>query len=221
MVRRRKETIEKRIVHGSVAIWQGPNAEPGKSHRWTVYLRSADDPAEDLSPVVSRVEFLLHETFESPVRQVIEPPFEVTEYGWGEFEVVLRVHFADSTERSVDLYHPLRLFPPPGMEQSEQPVVSEHVDVLMFVEPTEKMYRALMEHAASGPRAMARPSVVAPHMGGELREVEEEDRKRVMEARAQVRQQMAELQKRYEQAVQAEEMLRSRLLARSKPGGTA
>ena len=32
---------------------------------------------------------------------VLKPPFEVTETGWGEFEVIIKIYFVDPNERPV------------------------------------------------------------------------------------------------------------------------
>jgi transcription initiation factor IIF auxiliary subunit len=43
---------------------------------------------------------------------VENPPFEVTETGWGEFEIAIKVFFHPlSGEKSASLYHHLRLHP--------------------------------------------------------------------------------------------------------------
>jgi len=39
-----------------------------------------------------------------------DPPFEITETGWGEFEVGIRLNFKDASEQSVDLSHMLKLY---------------------------------------------------------------------------------------------------------------
>jgi len=33
---------------------------------------------------------------------VLKPPYEVTETGWGEFEVIIKIYFNDPTERPVN-----------------------------------------------------------------------------------------------------------------------
>ncbi len=38
-----------------------------------------------------QVQFDLHPTFATPVRVVETQPFEVTEHGWGEFDIVVHV----------------------------------------------------------------------------------------------------------------------------------
>ncbi len=47
------------FCYGTAALWQGKKAEQERSHRWTVYVRGANN--EDLSPVVKRVLFQLHD----------------------------------------------------------------------------------------------------------------------------------------------------------------
>ena len=44
----------------------------------------------------------------SPV--VTKPPYEITETGWGEFEIIIKIFFIDPNERPVTLYHLLKLF---------------------------------------------------------------------------------------------------------------
>ena len=36
------------------------------------------------------------------VAVVLKPPYEVTETGWGEFEVIIKIYFNDPTERPVN-----------------------------------------------------------------------------------------------------------------------
>jgi YEATS domain-containing protein 4 len=38
------------------------------------------------------------------------PPFQVTETGWGEFEIAITVCFVDPDEAPVQFIHPLRLY---------------------------------------------------------------------------------------------------------------
>ena len=64
-----------------------------------VYVRGME--CEDLSYFIRKVVFQLHPSFANPVRVVDRPPFEVTETGWGEFEVAIRIYFQDQSEVSV------------------------------------------------------------------------------------------------------------------------
>ena len=48
---------------------------------------------EDLSYFIQRVVFILHETYVDPIRVIEQSPFEVTECGWGQFEVKIEIYF--------------------------------------------------------------------------------------------------------------------------------
>jgi YEATS domain-containing protein 4 len=85
------------IVYGSIAFYLGKKADEFQTHEWTLFLRGPNN--EDLSMVISKVVFQLHASFAQPIREYTEPPFEVTERGWGEFEAQIRIHWKDSTEK--------------------------------------------------------------------------------------------------------------------------
>eukprot|EP00171_Calliarthron_tuberculosum_P002408 IDg2408t1 len=69
-------------------------------------------------------------------------PYEISEFGWGEFDAVIRVYFHDANEKFVEFFHPLRLFPPEG-ESTKDPVVSEFYDEIVFQDPSEKLLAML------------------------------------------------------------------------------
>ncbi|KAJ3024590.1 UNVERIFIED_CONTAM: NuA4 histone H4 acetyltransferase complex and the SWR1 complex subunit [Siphonaria sp. JEL0065] len=134
------------IIYGSIAIpitkKDPPASDPTHTHRWTIFLRGAN--GEDLTHIIKRVSFKLHESFVPPTRIVESPPFEVTETGWGEFEIMIRISFMDSQEKPLQLFHQLQLYPKdeaggePDMDQPKQTIVSEHYDELVFNEPLEE-----------------------------------------------------------------------------------
>ena len=51
---------------GNIAWWQGPTAEPTKTHKWTVFVRGCQN--EDLSHFIKKVVFTLHSSFDKPKR---------------------------------------------------------------------------------------------------------------------------------------------------------
>jgi YEATS domain-containing protein 4 len=79
------------------------------------------------------------------------PPFEVSESGWGEFEIQIKIFFhPESNEKPLTLFHYLKLHPYNGDEaelelarQQRRPVMSYTYDELVFNEPTEAMYEIL------------------------------------------------------------------------------
>ena len=85
------------IAFGSIAFYLGPNANEYQTHRWTLYVRSPDKNF-DLSKAISKVVFQLHPSFPQPTRELTEPPFEVTEMGWGEFEASIRIIWKEEAE---------------------------------------------------------------------------------------------------------------------------
>lgn len=72
---------------------------------------------EDLSPFVSKVSFSLHSSFADPIREVTEPPFEITETGWGEFEAGIKIFFHDPEEQPIEVFHLIQLYPPVSQQQ--------------------------------------------------------------------------------------------------------
>ncbi|KAH7650183.1 transcription factor TFIIF [Cryptosporidium bovis] len=154
--RRKNVTIRKPIILGTYAFMlsiaeqkkRGDNA----THSWTCFLRSPDN--EDISYYIKKVVFSLHPSFLNPNRVIEKCPFEVTECGWGEFDIIAKVYFVDSTEKPVEIKHFLRLYPPgttdvrnvkfPTDNTPSECVVSETCDEFIFFEPTEKFYEKLI-----------------------------------------------------------------------------
>lgn len=92
--------IVKPIVYGNVARYFGKKREEdGHTHQWTVYVKPYTN--EDMSAYIKKVHFKLHESYANPNRIVTKPPYELTETGWGEFEIVIKIYFHDPNERPV------------------------------------------------------------------------------------------------------------------------
>lgn len=141
-------TIVKPIVYGNVARSFGKKREEdGHTHQWNVYVKPYNN--EDMSSYVKKVHFKLHESYANPNRILTKPPYEVTETGWGEFEVVIKLYFHDPTERPVTLYHILKLFQSPivdgeiSTQDTKKVLVSESYEEIVFQEPTQLMQYCL------------------------------------------------------------------------------
>ncbi|KAE8204561.1 hypothetical protein A4X06_0g1126 [Tilletia controversa] len=151
----------------------------------SVHTRAKDDQLDfhkmvggkdDLSYMIKRIQFKLHDTYQQPTRNIDKPPFQVTETGWGEFEIVIKIYFvSESGEKPITLYHHLKLHPwlPPAVkpattkkeeelvtlaaQQAEKitalrppPVVhSWQYEEIVFPEPTETFYELLLAHPPS------------------------------------------------------------------------
>ncbi|KAK8853197.1 hypothetical protein IAR55_003899 [Kwoniella newhampshirensis] len=128
--------VHRPIIYGSHARLlteeEKLTAPPSHTHRWTIFLTSATTPPppkassstdplpvdldyipggqDDLSYLIRKVTFRLHETYSNPSRVCDKPPFRVTETGWGEFTVQIRIQFVpESAEKPMTLNHPIKL----------------------------------------------------------------------------------------------------------------
>lgn len=95
-------TTIKPIIYGNVARHFGKKREEdGHTHQWTVYVKPYQN--EDMSGYIKKVHFKLHDSYANPNRVHSKPPYEVTETGWGEFEIVIKIYFHDPNERPVSI----------------------------------------------------------------------------------------------------------------------
>jgi len=137
-------TIVKPIVYGNVARYFGKKREEdGHTHQWTVYVKPYHN--EDMSSYIKKVHFKLHESYNNPNRIVMKPPYELTETGWGEFEIVIKIYFHDPNERPITIYHILKLFQtsPDAQITAKKSLVSEFYDEIIFQDPTAYMQHLL------------------------------------------------------------------------------
>ncbi|KAI8930314.1 yeats family-domain-containing protein, partial [Entophlyctis helioformis] len=188
------------FVYGSIATpitKRDTVADPSHTHRWTVYVRGLDN--KDMSFCFKRVTIKLHESFPTPSRVLETPPYEVTETGWGEFEIMIKISFLDPAEKPVTVYHQLQLYPKDetALLPSKKPVIVEHYDEIIFSEPTEEMIEGLRAYSEA---------LVVPESGQFSLQAEEAEIAKMDEVQAKV----LEEQDRYRLLVtKAEEELRA------------
>lgn len=142
-------------VYGSIAKPIDPNNRPADitaehTHLWSVYVRGVD--GEDISYWLKKVQFKLHETYANSSRMIESPPFEVTESGWGEFEVQLKLYFVpEANEKAQTLWHALKLHPygpdAEGQKERREAIVSQNYEEIIFNEPMEPFYDILTSGA--------------------------------------------------------------------------
>lgn len=140
-----KCSIFRPVVIGNIATLLGHRKDPASdhTHEWTVSVKGINN--EDISYFVKKVAFKLHDSYANSTRTIDFPPFEVTETGWGEFDIQIRIFFVqEANEKPVTLYHRLKLHPyGPDAEKTKAeggPVSSYQYDELVFNEPTDAMY---------------------------------------------------------------------------------
>lgn len=158
----RNITISKPIIYGNTATpfstcFPKPIQAPmDHTHSWTVFV---DDPTRNGDQShIKKVVFKLHDTIKNPLRSIEQPPFTVTETGWGEFEILIKIFFvAESNEKPVQFYHHLKLHPynltntnngnivslGDGVTRKDGTVESILYDELIFNEPTEDFFKIL------------------------------------------------------------------------------
>ena len=80
------------------------------------------------------------------VTVIDSPPFEVTESGWGEFEINVQIYIHDCNEKPIEVSHILKLYPDGDQQQlnASKPVVSERYDEIVFNDPSDAL-RARLE----------------------------------------------------------------------------
>uniref|UniRef100_A0A8R1DJJ3 YEATS domain-containing protein n=1 Tax=Caenorhabditis japonica TaxID=281687 RepID=A0A8R1DJJ3_CAEJA len=149
--RMKKKNVVKPIVYGNTAtpFAQKRDAD-NHTHQWTVFFRPY--LAEDPTKWIRKVQFKLHESYTNPYRVCEKPPYEVTETGWGEFEIQIRIYFIDPNEKPITAFHYLRLFQPTlPLPSGKHLVCMEFYDEVIFQEPTVQMYRALQQSDGKRP----------------------------------------------------------------------
>ncbi|SAL98328.1 hypothetical protein [Absidia glauca] len=192
-------SVSRPIYYGNTAtpITGKKPSDSDHTHQWTVMLKGLGN--DDLSYYIRKVVFKLHETYPNPLRTVEQPPFELTETGWGEFEIMIKVHFQVATsEKSVTLYHHLRLHPYEDDINGQpwpkdKPVSSLMYDELVFNEPTEAFRDILAKHNALQPNLPTKKPASLPQFSVQL---EQEELARLDAAQKEVNAQIVSLKQR-------------------------
>eukprot|EP01054_Gregarina_sp_Poly1_P011201 Gregarina_sp_Poly_1__11200@NODE_918_length_5717_cov_156_805310_g653_i0_p1_GENE_NODE_918_length_5717_cov_156_805310_g653_i0NODE_918_length_5717_cov_156_805310_g653_i0_p1_ORF_typecomplete_len304_score47_67YEATS/PF03366_16/8_2e29_NODE_918_length_5717_cov_156_805310_g653_i012602171 len=133
------------------------------THEWTCMIRARNPETCDLSTFIKKVVFHLHPSFPNQQRTVETPPYEISETGWGEFELSAKIFFLDPDERPIECRHYLKLYPenvtdirtisPPSTFRGSC-VASETADELIFRSPSARLRELLL--------ASNRPSPLHP-----------------------------------------------------------
>ncbi|KAK3050693.1 NuA4 histone H4 acetyltransferase complex and the SWR1 complex subunit [Extremus antarcticus] len=125
-----------------------PSSPPdGHTKGWTVYVRPLPN-GPDITTWLKKVQFKLHHTYADASRTIEAPgPFEVTETGYGEFGVEIRLYFApEAGEKAVYREHYLVLAPwgesKDQMERTNE-VKAERLETVEFNEPTVEFFKQM------------------------------------------------------------------------------
>ncbi|XP_076168295.1 YEATS domain-containing protein 4 Gas41 isoform X1 [Ptiloglossa arizonensis] len=205
-------TIVKPIVYGNVARYFGKKREEdGHTHQWTVYVKPYHN--EDMSTYVKKVHFKLHESYNNPNRIMTKPPYELTETGWGEFEIVIKIYFHDPNERPVTIYHILKLFQTtPEIQLGKKSLVSEFYEEIVFQDPT-----ALMQHLLNSGRPI---TLGVWRHNTDFEAKKESTMKAIMEARNKIRLEVIDLKEKLTLAKETIAKFKDEIAKISKAGGS-
>jgi YEATS domain-containing protein 4 len=120
-------TLKIPIYYGTISQYDKKSGDKS-FFAWIAYLKSAENV--DLSPFIEKVVFVLHHTFAEPIREVRKCPYVIEEYGYGEFEIIVRVFFRPPFESSsVEYLHELKFH---QSKSSRQQYIHQCYDELVF-----------------------------------------------------------------------------------------
>ncbi|KAL5351119.1 hypothetical protein V496_04389 [Pseudogymnoascus sp. VKM F-4515 (FW-2607)] len=120
------------------------------THSWTVFVKGVD--GTDITYWLKKVQFKLHESIPNPLRSVDAvpgQPFSISETGWGEFEINIKLHYvSESNEKPQSVWHGLRLHAYGTEEERAAQKASGEVlawayEEQLFNEPYENFYEIL------------------------------------------------------------------------------
>ncbi|CAK5006726.1 unnamed protein product [Meloidogyne enterolobii] len=83
-----------RLLIGNVSKFLPEKTSTDFTHKWTVYVRAVGPEQFTDRSFIRKVVFRLHESFTNPEREISNPPFEVSECGFGSFDMVITIYFA-------------------------------------------------------------------------------------------------------------------------------
>lgn len=77
-----------RVKTQQIIIKEAEDEDDLPLRKWLVEICMLDKNGNEVSAdILEHCTYYLHKTFEHPVRKVIEPPFTLSEQGWGEFDM--------------------------------------------------------------------------------------------------------------------------------------
>ncbi|ORM39917.1 Protein AF-9 -like protein [Babesia sp. Xinjiang] len=149
--------VGKQIAVGTYAFPLSPLEKKrygSMTHRWTCLLRSPTN--ENMTHYIKKVQFDLDPSFINPRRGnsyqmpfnndavLTTMPYEVTEVGWGEFYIGVKIYFVDESIEPVQLQHLLVLNPSDSSVSNPTTATNETFDEIIFNEPSSWFYKQLL-----------------------------------------------------------------------------
>ena len=92
---------------------------------------------------ITKVEFMLDESFPEPNITLTKPPFIIHQKGWGQFTIRIRLHFIEPTvNKPIELNKELVLFDD-APSSGKRPIIREDYNEIVFVEPSYQMLQVI------------------------------------------------------------------------------
>jgi YEATS domain-containing protein 4 len=112
------------------------------THVWNVYVRSSSNC--DLSHIIQKIIFHIHDSFPSNSRDVVSPVFALQETGWGEFKMNIEIVFHEyiQTRNSLKSFR-LKLF---DHRKAKRNVSNVIFGEIIFPEPTLAFYNRIFAY---------------------------------------------------------------------------
>lgn len=154
-----QKRVQVKIEFGHQAVSKD-NPANQFTHDWTVFVKGVD--GADISHIIERVVFHLHESFPKPKRVCKEQPYTLSESGYGSFTLPIDIFFKttakeDPRKHSInyELTLQLRGLPPLNVNK---------IEALTFLNPSDEFEKRLLKAGA----------VIIPVGGGETPKIKKE-----------------------------------------------
>ncbi|KRW98492.1 hypothetical protein PPERSA_03323 [Pseudocohnilembus persalinus] len=137
------DSITVPIFYGTISFYLGKKQTEDFTHKWMFFMRGLHN--QDLSNVIDKLQIYLHESFPDREKNLLQPPYEFYEKGWGGFDILIRIHFKPPYNKEpLELTHKLQLFHQNTSQpqNSKKPVMAENYEEVVFVNPSTEFYKA-------------------------------------------------------------------------------
>ncbi|ELT90175.1 hypothetical protein CAPTEDRAFT_223937 [Capitella teleta] len=138
------ESVQVKLELGHSAVLRDRPTPDGLTHDWTMFIRGPE--GSNIQHFVEKVIFYLHESFPKPKRVVKEPPYSVSESGYGSFLLPIEIVFRNRDEpKRIRFEYDLLLH----LEKAS-PVNNIRCEKLTFQNPQEDFRRKLLKAGGIG-----------------------------------------------------------------------
>lgn len=137
-----EKRVQVKIEVGHQAVCRVNLTPTGHTHDWSIFVRGAE--GAEIHYFIEKVVFHLHESFPKPKRVIKEPPYRVSESGYGSFTLKVEIYFRNKEDpRKVRFDYDLTL-----QIVGMPPLNITKVEALTFLNPSEDFEKKLLKGGA-------------------------------------------------------------------------